>query len=174
MSWNSIIGIILVPLDSWESQLSNGAKQAQTHVLGINWSVDFLISTRRQDRNNGKNLLVYRILYFFGKSIAEWGHGWVVHRWFENKIFDILWFWREIYEFRKDHKMGYTEPFELAISRIYSPMSQLSSGKLTASNGASFGTLSAHFDDGLKMSKYKKSTPITQFYRFWHRFYVFL
>ena len=29
---------------------------------------------------------------FFGKSIAEWGHGWVVHRWFENTIFDILWF----------------------------------------------------------------------------------
>ena len=30
--------------------------------------------------------------FFFGKSIAEWGHGWVVHRWFENKIFGILWF----------------------------------------------------------------------------------
>ena len=70
--------------------------------------------------------------------------------------------------------MGYTEPFELAISRIDSPMSQLSSGKITASNGASFGTLSAHFDDGLKMSNFKKSSPITQFYRFWHRFYVFL
>ena len=69
--------------------------------------------------------------------------------------------------------MGYTKPFELAISRIDSPMSQLSSGKITASNGASFGTLSAHFDDGLKMSNFKKSSPITQFYRFWHRFYVF-
>ena len=68
--------------------------------------------------------------------------------------------------------MGYTEPFELAISRIDSPMSQLSSGKITASNGASFGTLSTHFDDGLKMSNFKKSSPITQFYRFWHRFYV--
>ena len=69
--------------------------------------------------------------------------------------------------------MGYTEPFELAISRIDSPMSQLSSGKITASNGASFGTLSTHFDDGLKMSNFKKSSPITQFYRFWHRFCVF-
>ena len=69
--------------------------------------------------------------------------------------------------------MGYTEPFELAISRIDSPMSQLSSGKITASNGASFGTLSTHFDDGLKMSNFKKSSQIAQFYRFWHRFYVF-
>ena len=70
--------------------------------------------------------------------------------------------------------MGYTEPLEFAISRIYSPMPQLSSGQITASNGASFGTLSAHFGDALKMSNFKKSSPITQFYRFWHRFYVFL
>ena len=69
--------------------------------------------------------------------------------------------------------MGYTEPFELAISRIDSPMSPVSSGQITTSNGALFGILSAHFDDGLKMSNFKKSSPITQFYRFWHRFYVF-
>ena len=53
--------------------------------------------------------------------------------------------------------MGYTEPFELAISRIDSPMSKLSSGQITASNGTSFGTLSAHFDDGLKMLNFWKS-----------------
>ena len=120
-----------------------------------------------------KKLLVYRILCFFVKSIAEWGHGWVVHRWFENTILHISWFWREIYEFRKDHKMGYTEPFELAISRIDSPMSQLSSGKIIASNGALFGTLSTHFDYGQKISNFKKSSQIAQFYRILHIFYVF-
>ena len=56
--------------------------------------------------------------------------------------------------------MGYTKPFELAISRIDSPMSQLSSGKMTASNGVSFGILSTHFGDGLKMSIFKKSSQI--------------
>ncbi len=50
--------------------------------------------------------------------------------------------------------MGYTEPFELAISRIDSPMSQLLSGKITTSNGAPFGTLSTHLDDGLKTSNF--------------------
>ena len=144
------------------------------HFDEKNWSVDFFDFHTTSGQKQWQKSLSVPNFVFFGKSIAEWGHGWVVHRWFENTIFDILWFWREIYEFRKDHKMGYTEPFELAISRIDSPMSQLSSGKITASNGASFGTLSTHFGDGLKMSNFKKSSPITQFYRFWHRFYVFL
>ena len=52
--------------------------------------------------------------------------------------------------------MGYTEPFELAISRIDSPMSQLLSGKITASNGASFGTLSTHFGDGFENVKFQE------------------
>ena len=133
----------------------------------------FFIFTRRQYRNNGKKSPSASNFELFGKSIAEWGQEKVVHRWFQNLIFGILWFWSDIREFRKDHKMGYTEPFELAISRIDSPMSQLSSGQITASNGASFGTLSAHFDDGLKMSNFKKSSPITQFYRFWHINFTF-
>ncbi len=65
--------------------------------------------------------------------------------------------------------MGYTEPFELGLSRIDSPMSQLSSGKITASNGASFGTLSTHFDAGLKMSILKNrsiSSILAQILRF--------
>ncbi len=49
-------------------------------------------------------------------------------------------------------------------------MSQLASGKTTASNVELFGTLSTHFDDGLKMSNFKKSGQIAQFYRFLHRF----
>ncbi len=52
----------------------------------------FSIYTQRQDRNNGKKSFSVSNLEFFGKNIVEWGHGWVVHRWFENTIFDILWF----------------------------------------------------------------------------------
>ena len=59
--------------------------------------------------------------------------------------------------------MGYTKPFQPAISRIDSPMSQLSSGKIIASNGALVGILSTHFDDRLKMSNFKKSGQIAQF-----------
>ena len=126
----------------------------EVHADSFYWSVNlFDFHTTSGQKQWQKSLSVPNFV-FFGKSIAEWGHGWVVHRWFENTIFDILWFWREIYESRKDHRMGYTEPFELAIWRIHSPMSQLSSGKITDSNGSSFGTLSAHFDDGLKMSNF--------------------
>ena len=52
--------------------------------------------------------------------------------------------------------MGYTKPFEPAISLIDSPMSQLLSGKITASNGASFGTLSTHFVDGFENVKFQE------------------
>ena len=70
--------------------------------------------------------------------------------------------------------MGYTKPFELAISRIDSPMSQLSSGKITASNGASFGTLSAHFDDGLKMSNLRNRAQSLHFIDFGTDFTFFM
>ncbi len=120
------------------------------------WSVDFFDFHTTSGQKQWQKSLSVPNFVFFGKSIAEWGHGWVVHRWFENTIFDILWFWREIYESRKDQKMSYMEPFELAIWRIDSPMSQLPSGKITASNGASFGTLSPPFDDGFENVKFQE------------------
>ncbi len=52
--------------------------------------IEVWITTRRQDRNNGKNTFSVPNVVFFGKNIAEWGHEWVVHRWFKILIFDLL------------------------------------------------------------------------------------